>query len=60
MVEHEGCDAVAVVAGDAISSFSLHDLTAYLNAPQAPSGKLGWGAGLETPASGNYSTTPAR
>ena len=48
-------------AGDAISSFSLHDLTAYLNAPQAPSGKLGWGAGLETPASGNYfapGTTP--
>jgi hypothetical protein len=49
-------------SGDAISSFSLVDLQSYLTAPQAPSNKLGWGAGLSTPASGNYfpiGTAPA-
>ncbi|HEY5110013.1 MAG TPA: discoidin domain-containing protein [Acidimicrobiales bacterium] len=49
-------------SGDAISTFSLADLQSYLTAPHAPSNKLGWGAGLSTPAPGNYfpaGTTPA-
>ena len=41
-------------AGDGISSFSLATLQAYLAAAQAPSNSLGWGAGLSTPAAGNY------
>jgi len=47
---------------DAISSFSLSDLQAYLSSAQAPSNSLGWGAGLATAATGNYfapGTTPA-
>ncbi len=40
--------------GDAISSFSLSDLQAYLHAVQPPSDTLGWGAGLATAATGNY------
>ncbi len=49
-------------SGDAISSFTLASLQSYLTAPQAPSDELGWGAGLSTPAQGNYfpaGTTPA-
>ena len=49
-------------SGDAISSFTLSSLQSYLAAPQAPSDKLGWGAGLSTSAQGNYfpaGTTPA-
>jgi hypothetical protein len=48
-------------AGDAISSFTLSTLNQYLDAIQAPSDKLGWGAGISTPATGNYfpaGTTP--
>ena len=41
-------------AADAISSFSLATVGSYLDAPQAPSDSLGWGAGLATPATGNY------
>jgi len=41
-------------AGDAISSFTLDTLNQYLDAIQAPSDKLGWGAGIATPATGNY------
>jgi hypothetical protein len=47
---------------DAISSFSLATLQAYLAAIQAPSNSLGWGAGLSTAATGNYfaaGVTPA-
>ena len=40
--------------GDAISSFTLGTLNQYLDAIQAPSDKLGWGAGIATPATGNY------
>jgi hypothetical protein len=40
--------------GDAISSFTLSTLNQYLGAIQAPSNKLGWGAGITTPATGNY------
>ena len=49
-------------SGDAISSFTLSSLQSYMAAPQAPSDKLGWGAGLSTSAQGNYfpaGTTPA-
>ncbi len=48
--------------GDAISSFTLSSVDDYLDAVQAPSDTLGWGAGLATPATGNYfapGTTPA-
>jgi len=48
--------------GDSISSFSLTSVDDYLDAIQAPSDKLGWGAGLATPATGNYfaaGTTPS-
>ena len=47
---------------DAISSFSLATLQAYLAAIQAPTNSLGWGAGLTTAATGNYfapGVTPA-
>ena len=46
---------------DNISSISLSTLTAYLDAIQAPTDSLGWGAGLSSPAAGNYfapGTTP--
>jgi tetrahydromethanopterin S-methyltransferase subunit B len=46
---------------DAISSFSLASVQAFVSAVQAPSNSLGWGAGLKTPATGNYfaaGTTP--
>jgi hypothetical protein len=49
-------------SADAISSFTLSSLKSYLDAPQVPSDSLGWGAGLSTPATGNYfapGTTPA-
>jgi len=39
---------------DAISSFTLGTLNQFLGATQAPSNKLGWGAGLATTATGNY------
>ena len=48
--------------GDAISSFTLTTLDQFLDSIQAPSDKLGWGAGLATPATGNYfaaGTTPS-
>ena len=48
-------------AADAISSFPLASLQAYLSSVQAPTDSLGWGAGLSTPATGNYfapGTTP--
>ena len=48
-------------SGDAISSFTLASVQAYLGAIQAPSDTLGWGAGITTPATGNYfapGTTP--
>ena len=41
-------------AADAISSFSLASVQAYLGAIQAPPDTLGWGAGVTTPATGNY------
>ncbi len=47
---------------DAISTFSLTSVTDYLDAVQAPSDSLGWGAGITTPATANYfapGTTPA-
>jgi hypothetical protein len=40
--------------GDSISSFSLATLGAYLASIRPPSNSLGWGAGLSTPATGNY------
>jgi len=46
---------------DSISSFSLSTVQTFLGAIQAPSDSLGWGAGLSTPATGNYfapGTTP--
>jgi hypothetical protein len=49
-------------AGDAISSVSLATVGAYLAAIQTPTNSLGWGAGLTTPAQGNYfapGTTPS-
>ncbi len=39
---------------DAVSTFSLASLQAYLSAPAAPLDALGWGAGLSTTASGEY------
>lgn len=48
-------------ASDNISSVSLATLTAYLDGIQAPTNSLGWGAGISTPAAGNYfppGTTP--
>ncbi len=48
-------------AADSISSFSLASVQTFLSAIQAPSNSLGWGAGLSTPATGNYfasGTTP--
>ncbi len=47
---------------DDISSVPLATLQAYLGAIQAPDDSLGWGAGLATPATGNYfapGTTPS-
>ena len=47
---------------DGISSFTLATLQTYLSAIQAPPNTLGWGAGLSTPATGNYfapGSTPA-
>ena len=41
-------------SADSISTFSLASVQSYLSAPQAPSDSLGWGAGLATPATGNY------
>ena len=37
-----------------VSSIPLASLNAYLAAPQASIDTLGWGAGLSTPAAGNY------
>ncbi|HEY4927769.1 MAG TPA: discoidin domain-containing protein, partial [Acidimicrobiales bacterium] len=48
-------------SADSISTFSLATVQSYLTTPQAPSNTLGWGAGLATPAQGNYfrsGTTP--
>ena len=48
-------------AADAISSFSLATLQSFLGVAQAPTNSLGWGAGITTPATGNYfptGTTP--
>ena len=48
-------------SADAISTFSLADLQSFLTSVQPPSDSLGWGAGLATPAIGNYfgpGTTP--
>ena len=39
---------------DAVSTFSLASLHAYLAAPAAATDVLGWGAGLSTPANGEY------
>ena len=47
---------------DGISSFSLASVQSYLASAQRASNSLGWGAGLSTPATGNYfaaGTTPA-
>jgi len=41
-------------SADSISSVSLATLSHYLAAPQAPLDSLGWGAGIDTPAAGNY------
>ena len=41
-------------AADAISSFSLATAQTFLAAIQAPTDSMGWGAGLSTPATGNY------
>ena len=41
-------------SADAISTFSLASVQSYLSAIQRPSNSLGWGAGLTTPAQGNY------
>jgi len=49
-------------AGDNISSITLATLQAELGAVHRPSDTLGWGAGLTTPATGNYfapGTTPS-
>ncbi len=40
--------------GDAISTFSLTTLQTYLGAPAPATDALGWGAGLSTPAAGEY------
>jgi hypothetical protein len=48
-------------SADAISTFSLSAVQSYVTAVQRPSNSLGWGAGLTTPAQGNYfayGTTP--
>jgi len=48
-------------SADSISSFPLATAQAFLTAVQAPTNSLGWGAGLSTPATGNYfapGTTP--
>ena len=48
-------------SADSISTFSLANLQTYLTTVQQPSDSLGWGAGLDTPAIGNYfapGTTP--
>ncbi len=41
-------------AADSISSIPLATAQAYLSSAQAPTDSLGWGAGLVTPATGNY------
>jgi len=41
-------------SADAISTFSLASLQAYLGAPAPATDALGWGAGLSTPAVGQY------
>ena len=41
-------------AADAISSVPLATVQAFLGSAQAPTDSLGWGAGLSTPATGNY------
>jgi len=49
-------------SADSISSFTLASVQSFLSAAQEPSNTLGWGAGLSSPATGNYfgpGTTPA-
>jgi len=41
-------------AGDGISSVSLRTLQQYFSPPEPPLDTLGWGAGIDTPALGNY------
>jgi hypothetical protein len=43
-----------------VSSVSLDTLDAYLAPPQPPLDALGWGAGVSTPAAGNYFPAGAR
>ena len=43
-----------------VSSVSLATLGAYLAPPQGPLDALGWGAGVSTPAAGNYFPAGAR
>jgi hypothetical protein len=47
-------------SADVISTFSLSAVQSYLAAVQRPSNSLGWGAGLATPAQGNYFTTATK